>query len=458
MLHFEKHARFFKSKQIEFSLPNFPDQYLNDYSQLPSQQPSIICFPKSKPEVQAILDYSNQNKVPLTTRGLGTGKSGGAIATPQGILVSLEKMNNLIEVDSTNRVAIVEPGLVLKDLKDAAAAQQLFYPPDPSSLDMCSIGGNIAENAGGSRCLKYGVTREYVLGLKGFWGDGSPFSLGGKLHKNVAGYDLISLLVGSEGTLGIVTEITLKLIPKPFCSSMLLCAFDTYEAAVEALLSINKCGIQPSVAEVFDDFCLNAIKEKEAISIHLPSKKVFLLLEIESDSKVAVAGVLASIKKLVKNIKASELSVYSSELEQEGLWKIRRGMSEALTNISIKKMSEDVVVPLSMLACFFEFMQHLSSSTIQVLGYGHAGDGNIHVNILQLKENVEWEAEKTQLLDLIFKKVIELGGSLTGEHGVGLSKKKYLPLMFDENNLNKMKALKAIFDPNHILNPDKIFL
>ena len=432
--------------------------YAKDYSKLKPSQPKYVCLPKSHKDVSFLINQANKCGIPICSRGLGTGKSGGAIPQEQGVVLSLELMNTIIDMDKENRVIVVEPGVKTLEIHQRVEKQGLFYPPDPSSLDICSIGGNVAENAGGARALKYGVTRNYVLGLKGVFGDGRSFSFGGSIHKDVAGYDMQSLLVGSEGTLAVITEISLKLIAKPKLSYLVLLSSDTHKQSLDLLLQIQQVGIQPASCELFDAFCYDAAKRFNKNDSLQLSGNSFLLIELDGFDETSVLGQVNAIKSITKEHALTFLFEKESKKQSEW-WAFRRSMSESLSSVSITKRSEDIVVPIKKLASFLEFLNGLSQEKeIHILGYGHAGDGNVHVNLLLLEDFKSWDTLVEHYIKLILLKAVEMGGSITGEHGIGLTKKAYLPMMFDENQLKQFKAIKKVCDPNGILNPDKMFV
>ncbi len=407
----------------------------------------IVVIPYSESDVEFILKTSTFYEIPLVVRGTGTGTTGGALPVTACIVMSFEKMNRILEIDIHNQVAVVEPGVITGDLHRAVETVGLFYPPDPASLDICTIGGNVAENAGGPRCLKYGVTKDYVLGLSGFYSDGTPFSFGGKLLKNVAGYDIIGLLVGSEGTLAIITQITLKLIPLPESGPMIHCAFECYDDAFLALHESIRCGARPSSVEFIDTTCLNAVQACHGISIDDADRTAHLLIELEGKDTRPIEAILQK--------KAALMRFISEPTEKEFFWKIRRLVSTSLKQQFPQKASHDIVVPVAQIATYMAFLVELSKETgIQVIGYGHLGDGNIHVNLL-FNEACD-EATKHALTFRVLDYAVGLKGSITGEHGIGLSKKPFLSLMFSQDDIALFKRLKLAFDPKGLLNPFKI--
>jgi glycolate oxidase len=431
--------------------------YTKDYSSSSPVAPSLIVEAQSQKDVQIVLEVANQYNVPVTPRGTGTGKSGGSIPLPGGIVLGLQSMNRILEIDVANKMVVVEPGVITKTLQDELEKVGLFYPPDPSSYKICTIGGNVIENAGGPKALKYGVTSEYVVGLKGVWADGRPFDYGGKLYKNVAGYNFIQLLVGSEGTLGVITEITLRVRLHPKVQTDILAAFNTVEDASKALLSIQEARIQPVLAELMDKTCVKAVESFLGTSIPNSDAGAHVIFQVDGNDKAQTDAEAMVLSKLCQKHGAVHVALATSEDEKEAIWNTRRNVSEALTAFSEHKESVDISVPPSKIGEYLDHIASLNTSDKHcVLGYGHLGDGNIHVNILNLKhtEN-EWGALFPGLEKSVFEKAVQLGGTITGEHGIGLSKRPYLNLMFSDEDRNYMKAVKAVFDPKNILNSDK---
>ncbi len=420
------------------------------------QEPLAIAAPTCTEDVVRLVSFANHYAIPLTPRGKGTGTTGGAVPSQGGIVVHFDNMARIISINPTNRIAIVQPGVLTQTLQEAARHVGLDYPPDPASLATCSIGGNIATNAGGPSAFKYGVTRQYVRGLKGVWGNGQCFTLGGPIHKDVAGLDLIGLLVGSEGTLGIITEATLALVPRP--PHRLDLAIDCTQASVAHLIftRIMQAGLIPVTAEYMEHTGLSAA----ATYLQVPLNSGIaarLMIQLEGYSQSDLNDQLACIKTCLSN--NVHVSVASTLEERNHLWQLRRHISPALKAKFPAKVSHDVVVPLENILPFFDHLTAIGQrERAHVIGYGHIGDGNIHVNILPLEQdNPDWPVLQKKISDQIMQLAVGLGGSITGEHGVGLSKKDYLPLLFDSPTREIFKAIKQATDPNHILNPGKKF-
>jgi len=445
-----------KGRVVLFSRDDH-DEYTKDYSSAAPVEPSLIVEAESQDEVATVLKVANDFKVPVTPRGTGTGKSGGSVPLPEGIVLGLKSMNRILDIDVANKMVVVEPGVITKTLQDELEKVGLFYPPDPSSYKICTIGGNVIENAGGPKALKYGVTAEYVVGLKGVWANGKRFEYGGKLYKNVAGYNFVQLLVGSEGTLGVITEITLRVRLLPKVQTDILVAFNSVEDASKALLAIQNARIQPVIAELMDKTCVKAVESFLGNSIpnsHAGAHVIFQVDGNDSDHTQKEAEILSD---LCRQHNALDVSLATTDKEKEVIWNVRRNVSEALTAFSEHKESVDISVPPSKIGEYLSHIESLNTSENHcVLGYGHLGDGNIHVNILNLGHSQEkWATLFPAIERSVFQKAVDLGGTITGEHGIGLSKLPYIDLMFSEEDRANMKAVKAVFDPNAILNSDK---
>ncbi len=411
------------------------------------QPASIVVFPESDAEISIILEISNRFSIPIVPRGAGTGMTGGCSVIGPCIVLSFARMNRILELDLANRIAVVEPGVITGDLQELARSHGLYYPPDPASLDRCTIGGNVAENAGGPSAFKYGVTRQYVTGLSGFYADGTPFHLGGKLYKNVAGYDLLSLMVGQEGTLSVITKIYLRLIPYPRFRATLRASFSDYDQAIATLQAACTSSVYPAAAEFMDRTCVDAVRRHRGIEV--PEGEAFVLFLLDGDQSECDV-----LREVCLAHGASNIEIALSDEDQDAFWKIRRSVSESLTAMSVAKRSHDIVVPPDQIGPYLKSAKALGEENgVTVLGYGHLADGNIHVNILQTGTALISESLTEKLLRL----AVDMGGSITGEHGIGLTKKKYLNLMFSDRDIECMKAIKEAFDPKGLLNPGKIF-
>ncbi len=430
-------------------------QYASDTSAAVGVAPVAVVCPEEESQVRECLLLAEDYGVGIVSRGAGTGTTGGAVSLGSSLVLSFENYNRILDIDVDNRVAVVQPGVITGELQKAVEKLGLFYPPDPASLDICTLGGNIAENAGGPRALKYGVTRDYVLGLKGFWADGTPFTLGGKQHKNVAGYDLISLLVGSEGTLAVITEITLKLIPLPRFQVDIYAEFSTLPQALDTLTSVCTSGVSPALAEFMDPFCIEAAHHY----LKQPSAPAFfsLIFQVDGFSEDTVKKQVEVIIEHCKRHKAVSFKSAGSDTEKNKLWEIRRCLSLALKAYAKHKVSHDIVVPPSSISSYLETIKTWSTQDCRLLGYGHLGDGNIHVNILNMGLSFEaWQEKEPELSKKVLKLAVDLGGTITGEHGIGLTKKHYLSYVASPKELQLYKAIKQAFDPKNRLNPGKI--
>ncbi|RAP34702.1 glycolate oxidase subunit GlcD [Candidatus Marinamargulisbacteria bacterium SCGC AAA071-K20] len=431
--------------------------YTKDFSYAPSVFPKAVVFAEKSNDVGIVLKWANANKIPVTVRGAGTGKSGGSIPLPNGIVLSMERMTTIKEIDTKNKMVVTEPGVILKDLQAKCLKEELWIPLDPSSLDKCTIGGMVTENAGGPRALKYGVTGDYVYGMQGFFGDGSPFKFGGKLYKDVAGYDLKRLLIGSEGTLGVLTEITLKCILPVKEEIGIWLTFETLEDGVSFVREIARSNVQPATAEFMQKECIEAVANHCNLHGDWGDENSHVFITLDGNNK---SDLLEQAQKITANQANLSNVIIANDTETlEKLWKIRREISESLSGVSKHKVSEDITVPPHAIS---EFMSKLSDldkgSLYSFIGYGHLGDGNIHVNILNTSQDeVNWEKDFPKLIDEVMTLCLSCGGTPTGEHGIGLTKKSYVTAFFQTHEIDLMKKIKKLFDPSNILNPNKIF-
>jgi glycolate oxidase len=416
--------------------------------------PEAVAFPTNAESVAAILTFASKNKIPVTPRGAGYGYVGGCVPVRGGIVISLEKMNRIKEIDADDFVAVVEPGVRTAVLQEAVEKKGRFYPPDPASRADSSIGGNIATNAGGPRCLKYGVTREYVLGVEAVLANGDVVRLGSRTHKNKSGFDLTKLFIGSEGMLGIVTEATLKLLPLPPFRAALGVGFDSMPAALAALKDIFAAGFLPCALEVADAFTL-AAAQKRTGSDMLSGCRAHLIVELDGHVK-SVRSELKDLETVVQRRKSLFLQRALGAEACEKIWQLRREFSFALRDTGLTKLNEDIVVPRGRLQELFDFTSGLEKRHgFPVACFGHAGDGNIHVNIMVDLQQPGAKRKCDVALDALFQKVVELGGVITGEHGIGLAKKPWWPLAASKNVRRLHQAVKAALDPEGILNPGK---
>jgi glycolate oxidase len=418
----------------------------------------VVVLPGSTAEVSAIAKFCDETRTPLVPRGGGTGYTGGAVPVRGGVVVSLERLNRILEIDELNLLAVVEPNVITGDLQDAVERVGLFYPPDPASLRQSVIGGNVAECAGGPRAFKYGVTKQYVLGLEAVLPTGEIVRTGGKVVKNVVGYDLTHLLVGSEGTLAIITQITLRLIPKPLVQATLRAIFPSVTHAVDAVTRLIRARVVPATLEIIDGDSLEAVAQHLNVRSLAPARTAALLLiEVDGLSE-QVRGEAERVEQACREAGASELLRASNDDERQELWRVRREISLALKRIKPLKFNHDVVVPKGRVPELFELVGRLRERfRLRIPCFGHVGDGNIHVNIMVSPDDAAEIARAHEAETELFKGVVALGGSISGEHGIGFAKAKYLGLELTPETIALMKRVKLAFDPNGILNPGKIF-
>ncbi len=416
--------------------------------------PWAVARPSTAREVSEVLVLANKERFPVIPRGAGTGMSGGSVPICGGLVLSLERMNRILEIDEENLIAVVEPGVITGDLQREVEKRGLFYPPDPASHDFCTIGGNVAECAGGLRAVKYGVTKDYVLGLEVVLPTGEIIRTGGRTLKSVAGYDLTKLIVGSEGTLGIATTIILKLLPLPESVRTLSVLFDSIEAAAAAVSSIIADRILPRALEFMDQAALRAV-EKYLGEDFSGGAAAMLIVEVDGPS-ASTEREIERVAEIVGRAGATRVNRAGNEAERERLWKARRSVSPALYTIKPKKINEDIVVPRSSIPDILREIGEIAKRhDLLIVNFGHAGDGNIHTNIMI----DEGDAPRAEIaVKEIFEAVLRMKGSISGEHGIGLSKAAYLPMELGPDALKTMKRIKDALDPNNILNPGKIFL
>ena len=420
------------------------------------EAPEVVVFARSSDDVRKLLQFANENKIPVTARGAGYGYVGSCVPIRRGIVLSLMQMNQIKEINFVDAIALVEPGVITSELKRAARSKKLFYPPDPASFEHCTIGGNVATNAGGPRCLKYGVTRNYITGLEVVLANGDLLRTGGRVHKNKTGFDLIGLFVGSEGMLGVVTEVTVKLLPLPPARATLSASFDTISEAAATVQQIFAAGFLPSSLEIADKFTLEAARQDSGSS-HVPSGNAHLLVDLDGQEET-VGVEMQKMRDLIKSRKPSALEIATNESDCEKLWALRREFSNSLRATGLTKLNEDIVVPRGRLVDLIAFAERLSErSGFPVACFGHAGDGNIHINIMADRYNREVAVrEKVQAaLDELFAQVLAWGGVITGEHGIGLAKKRWWPEASSDVARDLHRTLKHALDPNNILNPGK---
>ena len=421
-----------------------------------SRTPDAVVLARNRGDVEKTLRFANRHGIPVTPRGAGVGYVGGCVPSRGGIALSVARMNRIKEIHFADGVAVVEPGVITGELQAAVRKLGLFYPPDPASLKECSLGGNIATNAGGPRCLKYGVTRNYVLGLEVVLADGRVLKCGGRTHKNKQGFDLAGLFVGSEGLLGVVTEATLRLLPHPPARATLAASFRSFREAADSVQKIFAAGFLPCALEIADPFTLQSAREFLGREI-APGAKSLVLVELDGQAE-SVKGECAALAKLLRKMDAIRVLTAFGDEDCEKLWGLRRAYSQSLKATGLTKLNEDVVVPRGKLVELAEFGERLAKKYGHpVACFGHAGDGNIHVNIMAKNYHTDRrvKAGVDRALDELFTWVLKVGGVITGEHGIGLAKKPWWSQAVDKVGRDTHTALKAALDPTGILNPGK---
>jgi len=426
--------------------------YSTDASNIPGS-PDLVVVPINRDEVIETMRWAHRERVPVVPRGAGTGVTGGAVPVHGGVVLALSRMHRILDIDRSNMLAEVEPGVITGDLRDAVDKEGLMYPPDPASLKSCTIGGNIAENAGGPKAVKYGVTRDYCLGLDAVLPGGGILTTGARTLKSVVGYDLTRLLVGSEGTLGVITRAILRLTHKPEAARAMRLFCASRQKAVSGVMAILRAGITPSMLEIMDKSSIQCVCA--GLDLDLPPRTSAMLL-IEVDGESGEVG--RQVERIRALFRGHEIDVASTKEEREELFRFRRSISPAIYHLGARKINEDICVPRDRLAeCFRRLDLIASRYGLTMANFGHAGDGNIHVNILVQDEKGEGETIQAAVRE-IFQMTLELGGSISGEHGIGLTKAPYLAMEINEQGLAIMRRIKALFDPRGILNPGKIFV
>lgn len=416
--------------------------------------PDAVALPRRTETVATIMRFANRHGIPVTARGAGHGYVGGCVPLHGGIVLSLERMNRIKEINAGDFVAIVQPGVVTATLQNAVEEQNLYYPPDPASRGESFIGGNIVTNAGGPRCLKYGVTRDYVLGLEVVLADGTIARLGSRTHKNKTGFDLHRLFVGSEGLLGVVTEATLKLLPLPPYRANLAVGFSSMRSAVRSLHAILSAGFLPAALELADSFTL-AAAYKRTKSERLRGCRAHLIVELDGQ-RTSVQNEIRTLQRIIRARKPLFIEAGLGEKQCEAVWKIRREFSYSLRDTGLTKLNQDIVVPRSRLEDLFTFAARLQKKhKLQLACFGHAGDGNIHTNVMVDFTQPGAKRRSNAALDELFRQVLEWGGSITGEHGIGIAKKRWWPLAVSKEGRGLHRTIKQALDPKGILNPGK---
>ncbi|HWO77851.1 MAG TPA: FAD-linked oxidase C-terminal domain-containing protein [Bacillus sp. (in: firmicutes)] len=418
--------------------------------------PDVVVQPKETEEVAKIMKLANQYEIPVYPRGQGTSLSGGPLPVKGGIVLDLSRWDQKLEIDAEDMVAIVSPGVITAHINAKAMEKGLIYPPDPSSSNIATIGGNLAENAGGPRGLKYGVTKDYVIGLEVVTPEGEVIRTGGRTVKNVTGYDLTKLIVGSEGTLGIITEAILRLYPKPAASKTLMALFDDLVDSGKAISKVLSSGILPAKMEIMDQASIQAVEAYHPLGLPI-DVEALILIELDGHP-MAIADEMVKVQEVCKEVGAREVKVAATDDEAKELWKARKLVSPAIVRVKPTKISEDATVPRSKIPDMFQRLKKIKEKyKIDLVVFGHAGDGNLHPNIIADKRDHE-EMKRVELaVQEIFEAAIELGGTLSGEHGIGTMKAPFMEMELGKVGLDMMKRIKESWDPKNILNPGKIF-
>lgn len=420
--------------------------------------PGVVVFPRSTEDVSVVMRIASTARVPVTPRAGGTGLSGGALPIFGGIALSVEKLDAILEIDQKNLMAVVGPGVITQEFQEAVEKVGLYYPPDPASRGSCRLGGNLAECAGGPHAVKYGVTKDYILGIEAVLPDGTVIHHGGKLLKNSTGYNLTQLIVGSEGTLAVVTKIFLRLIPWPRHRVTLLVPFPTLESAARTVPAIMNAGITPSALELMERDALEITERHLGVSIPNIDAAAQLIIELDGNDESVIAGEAEKVCEIALEEGASDVLLADSSTRQKEIWDMRRATGEAVKSLSVYK-EEDTVVPRYNLVPLLTGVKKIAKRHgIKTVCYGHAGDGNLHVNILKMDMSDEdWNNNLRAAIVEIFELTVKLGGTISGEHGIGYSQKSFLPIAFNSQEIELMKRIKNAFDPKGILNPGKIF-
>lgn len=418
--------------------------------------PDAVVYPANADEVSRVLKLANAERFPVFPRGAGSGFSGGSLPKGGGVVLVTTRMNRILRIDCENLIAEVEPGVVTEQFQTEVEKLGLFYPPDPASLKFSTLGGNVAENAGGPRCVKYGVTRDFVMGLEVVLPTGAIIRTGGETYKGVVGYDLTRLVCGSEGTLGVITKIIFKLLPLPEAKKTMLTIFDSIDGAANAVSTIIGAKIIPATLEFMDYGTLQCVNKRFSLGIPASGRAV-LLIEVDGDREL-IEKQAARIQELIRPLGLVECKVAKDAAESEELWKVRRLVSPSLRDVNPTKYNEDIVVPRSKVPDVIRRIEKIQQKyDIPIVNFGHAGDGNIHVNVMIDTDIPGMDEKAHQAIAEIFQAALDLNGTMSGEHGVGLAKQPYIHLELKPEQVAAMQAIKRALDPNGILNPGKMF-
>ncbi|WP_029915391.1 FAD-binding oxidoreductase [Pelobacter seleniigenes] len=419
-------------------------------------RPDVVVHPGSNEEISAIMKLANSARIPVFPRGAGSGFTGGSLPISGGIVLGLSRLDKILEIDEENLVATVEPGVVTEQFQQAVEKVGLFYPPDPASLKVSTLGGNVAECAGGPRCVKYGVTKDYIIGLEIVTPTGDIIKTGGPTMKGVVGYDLTKLICGSEGTLAVITKIIIKLLPKPEAKKTMLVLFDSIDGAAQAVSAIIRGKIIPTTLEFMDGRTLDCVRKATDLQVPAGANAV-LIIEVDGDREF-LDKQAAKIAAIIKPLGVVETRIAETPEQSEALWQIRRSVSASLRRVNPDKFNEDICVPRSKVPEMIRKIDQISDRyAIPIVNFGHAGDGNIHVNIM-IDSKVPGQSEKAEkAIAEVFAGALELGGTMSGEHGVGIMKAPFITMELSDAGIDYMKTIKKALDPNNILNPGKMF-
>ena len=422
-------------------------------------QPDAVIFPRNEEDVSAILKYCNEHRIIITPRGAGSGFTGGSLPANGGVILAFEKhMNKILEIDMENMVAVVQPGVINMDLQRAVEAKGLFYPPDPASQEYSTLGGNVSENAGGMRAAKYGITKDYVMALRAVIPNGEIIRAGKRTIKDVAGYNISGILIASEGTLGIITEITLKLIAKPKMSQTAMGVFPTVNDAMNAVYKSMAAGVTPVAMEFLDNYSIRAVEQKYSKGLPIEAGAI-LITDVDGNSQEDLTTQLDIIEKAFAENGCSEFKRAQNKDESNALWFARRNVSQCITVYGSKKLNEDITVPRSKLPDLLAEIGKIAQKyNVTVPCFGHTGDGNVHTNVMVDGSDAKALEIGHHAIEEIFKATVALGGTLSGEHGIGLSKAPFMHLAFSDGEMELFRSIKKAFDPNNILNPSKMGL
>jgi glycolate oxidase len=435
------------------------EKYSHDETEDLVYYPEVVAKPKTPEEVAALMKLCNKHLIPVTPRGAGTGLSGGALPVKGGLLIAMERFDKVLEIDEQNLQATVEPGVITEEFMNQAAAKGLLYPVDPASKGSCFIGGNVSHGSGGPRVVKYGTIREYILNLQVVLPSGEIIWTGANTLKYASGYNLTQLIIGSEGTLGIITKIVVKLIPLPTLDALLLASFPTNEAACAAVSAIFRAGIVPSALEFMERRGVEWVKEYDDIAFDLQDGiEAFLLIEVDGNNQDVIFADCEKINAVLEAYDCRDVLFADSSAQKDELWRLRRTMAVSVKSNSIYK-EEDTVVPRAALPQLIKGIKEIGGKYgFESVCYGHAGDGNLHVNIIKANmSDADWNNKLKFGIQEIFELTVSLGGTLSGEHGIGLVQKDFMPIKYSDVHFTLWRGIKKVFDPKGILNPGKIF-